>query len=244
MGMIIFNGESSRDHGIVIEKYPETVHPAKRGEGYQIMGRSGTYYHETGCYENVIQPYGIAIREGRFRRADLRSNDIAAWLLGSSGYCRLEDSFSPEEYRLARFAGPMNIEQILGLYGRCTLEFDCKPERWLKSGEKALNIKTTASVYNPTIFAAKPLIKITSSSNMIVKINNVLFMTITTSEELTAVIDCEEMTVRHPVGVSLMNKTTFANEWNEFPTLEPGMSTFTLTGNETVFEVIPRWWTV
>lgn len=244
MGMIIFNGVSSRDHGIVIENHPESSHPAKRGEGYQIIGRSGTFYRETGCYENVIQSYNIATREGQERRADLRSDDIAAWLLGSTGYCRLEDSFEPEHFRLARFAGPINIEQIMGLYGRATLEFDCRPERWLKSGEKTLNIKTSQNVFNPTAFTAKPLIKVTSSSDIVITVNSKLFLTITTSEALTAVIDCEEMTVKHPVGISLMNKTTFGDAWNTFPTLPPGVSTFSLTGNETSFEVVPRWWTI
>lgn len=245
MGVIWFDTKSSRDYGIIVEDFPTLCHPAKRGEAYQVMGRSGTFYREDGTYDNYVQPYNIAIREGDFRRADLRANDIAAWLLGSKGYTMLEDSFEPEHFRLARFAGPMNIAQLLGLYGRCTLEFDCRPERWLKSGTKRLNILDNASVFNPTQFPAKPLIYVTSAVDIAIKINGTSWLTIATEGvSTTAVIDCDEMTVQNSSGVSIMDKVTFASTWNEFPVLQPGISTFTLTGSETAFEIVPGWWTI
>lgn len=245
MGVIYFNGKSSRDYGIIVEDFPTLCHPGKRGEAYQILGRSGNFYREDGTYHNYVQPYNIAIREGRFRRADLRSNEIAAWLLGSAGYCRLADSFEPEHFRLARFAGPMNIEQIMGLYGRATLEFDCRPERWLKSGETPADIIQKQTVYNPTAFPAKPIIKVTSDEDIVIAVNGFTFMTVVVSAETTAIIDCDACTVTNETGVSLMGSVEFgSNAWHGFPELPPGLSTFTLTGDETSFQVVPRWWTV
>ena len=117
MGMI-FNGQSSWDHGLIITAYPSLNHGAKRAEAYQIAGRNGTFYREEGTFDNYIQTYEVAVRE-KNRRADLRAADIAAWLM-APGFCRLEDSFEPEFFKMARYAGPLNIEQILGKYGICT----------------------------------------------------------------------------------------------------------------------------
>ena len=93
MGVIIFNGKSSKDFGIIVEQYPAINRGAKRGEAYQIPGRNGTFYSEDGTYDNYVQAYNVAIIE-KNRGAAARCADIAAWL-SVPGFARLEDSFEP-----------------------------------------------------------------------------------------------------------------------------------------------------
>ena len=250
MGVIWFNGVSSRDHGIVVEEYPASCHAVKRGEAYQIAGRNGTFYAEDGTYDNYVQPYKIATREGLFRRADLRCREIADWLLRPSGFCRLQDSFEPEVYRLARFAGPMNIEQVMGRWGRASLEFECLPERWLLSGEHEEDVLDTSTaadrhnkVYNPTQFTARPLLKISDTGTVAVTINGTHYLDVNGGTSgITAYVDCEARTIKDANGNDI--PATFYTTYHEFPSLPPGRSDFTCGANLTAYTCIPSWWTL
>jgi Phage-related protein len=72
----------------------------------------------------------------------------------------LEDTYNPTIFRLAAFQGPIDFDTELLQVGRTTLEFDCKPERWLKIGETAITATTDTSITNPTEFNAKPIIRV------------------------------------------------------------------------------------
>ena len=240
MGVIIFNGKSSKDFGIIVEQYPSINRGAKRGEAYQIPGRNGTFYSEDGTYDNYVQAYNVAIIE-KNRGAAARCADIAAWL-SVPGFARLEDSFEPEYFKLARFAGPLNIDQIMGRYGRCTLEFECQPERWLKSGDEEIQL-TDGTIYNPTGNVAKPIIRIVRSATTVLSVNNDAFMSIGgySSGNTNVYIDCENGTIIDGQGNDLYGSTVFYKNFQDFPVLEPGTSTIAAT-NSTLVYVTPRWW--
>lgn len=242
MGMI-FNGQSSWDHGLIITAYPSLNHGAKRAEAYQIAGRNGTFYREEGTFDNYIQTYEVAVRE-KNRRADLRAADIAAWLM-APGFCRLEDSFEPEFFKMARYAGPLNIEQILGKYGICTLEFDCRPERWLKSGEEPITIVSAGSVFNPTAYDSKPLIKLWGSNTLTFSVNGDTYMDVTgQGSDGPVIIDCDAGTVTDGSGNNIMGVVTFYHTYNDFPKLSPGANTVVFGSNVSSFQIVPRWWTL
>lgn len=243
MGVIIYDGKSSRDFGIIVEAFPAMNHGAKRGEPYQIAGRNGVFYDEDGTFDNYIQAYQIAIREGLFRPADKRCADVQAWLSGS-GFKRLEDSFEPEYFKLARYAGPLNVEQILGHVGRCTLEFECQPERWLKSGEAAVNLSSNHTIENPTAYTAKPGILVAGASNALISIavDGETLMAVTGLGDTAPIfIDCAEGTIKDNDGTSLYGSTIFYTSYQDFPTIPPGAHTITATNAAGIF-VQPRWY--
>lgn len=241
MGVIIYDGKSSRDFGIIVEAFPSMNHGAKRGEPYQIAGRNGVFYDEDGTFDNYVQAYQIAIREGLFRPADKRCADIQAWLSGS-GFKRLEDSFEPEYFKLARYAGPLNVEQILGHVGRCTLEFECQPERWLKSGEEPIVASSTMlTIHNPTPYIAKPLIQIVRTGNTTVSIGIDDYLTVGYGSGLeTVTIDCDTGTITAG-GENMYGSTTFYTAYCDLPELPPGDVTISAT-NATQITAIPRWY--
>lgn len=246
MGVIIFGGVSSRDFGVIVENYPAINHGALRGEGYQIAGRNGTFYSDDFTVDNYVQAYNIAIIE-KNRGAAGRCADLAAWLMAPSAYTsfqRLEDSFEPEYYKWARYAGPLNIEQIMGRWGRCTLEFECRPERWLKSGEIPVTVSSTSiTLHNPTPYKAKPLIKITRTDDTDIKIGNDKYLTVTySSATATIYIDCAEGTIKTGSGTNLYNLATFFHTYNDFPTLAPETDTTITCTNATEISVTPRWY--
>lgn len=142
MGVITFNGRSSDEFGCVVSVRPDHTRGTRLGEVVEIPGRNTALTLEYGSYGTYTQMYQVSFKEGSDVPPHKRAAQVAEWLLGSSGFCRLEDSFEPDCYRLARFAGPLNIAQIAGEYGSCTLEFVCQPQRYLKSGESHYNINT------------------------------------------------------------------------------------------------------
>ena len=244
MGVIYYNGQCSTDFGIIVEDYPAINHGARRGEGYQIAGRNGTFYPDEMTYNNYVQSYNIAIRE-KNRGAAARCGDIAAWLMAAStpsGFLRLEDTFEPEFYKMARYAGPLNIEQIMGRYGRCTLEFECQPERWLKSGQDPITASSSSlTIHNPTLYRAKPLITVVRTAASTVKIGNDAFFEVGYTSSLGSItIDCEKGTI-YSGSTNMYGATTFSHPYNDFPTLRAGDTTLTVT-NATSITVVPRWY--
>lgn len=163
-GTIIYNGKSSADLGVIVRKLPVIRKPKRKGSTTAIPGRSGALAREEGGFENYVQPYEISITDTN-RGISAISGDLAAWLLNTRGYLRLEDSFDPDVYRLARFAGPFDIEPLMEDDGKAVIEFDCQPQRYLRSGEQEIEItEELTTLYNPTAFAASPLIRVEMQS--------------------------------------------------------------------------------
>ena len=142
MSVIKFNGTSSDEFGCIIEKRPDHARGERRGDLISVPGRNGVFVMEDGSYTTYKQKYSVSFLEGSENPPHQRTAQVAKWLLGSKGFCRLEDGFEPGYYRLARYAGPLNIAQILNECGQCVLEFECQPQRYLESGESAYKFKS------------------------------------------------------------------------------------------------------
>ena len=252
IGFFIFNGVNSRDHGIYIESYPQSCHAPRRGTLYEIAGRNGSGVDEDGTYSTYTQPYNINVREGAARRADLRSSDLAQWLTGEPGFLRLEDSFEPEYFRMARFAGPINIDQIMGRWGRAQIEFECQPERYLVSGEKPYNLRINDTITNPTGMTAFPILRITGSGTTTVTVTNgeetLCGISAILGTGHTITLDSEKYTAYFEDGANASESigwTAGPSDYHLFPELRKGATTITTSGGTvTGLEIIPRWWTL
>ena len=165
----IFNGTRSDDMGLLMASDPVSVHPARRGELYPIPGRNGSIVREDGSYDTYTITYDVMLDAGSTSGGMYtQARDVAEWLLGSRGFCRLEDSFEPNHYRLARCAASLSIENRLLRFGRAQIAFEVQPQRYLKSGETPLTFTggSTTSITNPTQFEARPLLKFTDTSTL------------------------------------------------------------------------------
>ncbi|MBP5597459.1 MAG: hypothetical protein J6Y02_18950 [Pseudobutyrivibrio sp.] len=59
MGMIKFNGASSKDFGVEVETFPNYVAPQKEYEAIHIPGRNGDLLIDSGTYSNVEKRYKV-----------------------------------------------------------------------------------------------------------------------------------------------------------------------------------------
>lgn len=265
-----FNGESSLNHYLTIEYLPNASFPERRGESYQIAGKNGVSFWEDGTYNNYEQIFQVWLRDEETSK-DLyaMARDVAQWLLGSSGFCRLEDSYNPGTFRLARFAGPMSFEADLRENGRASLVFDCKPQRYTTAGETAITLfanvdlsdfasvtAATADVVNSTPFPAKPLLRVTGTGNVGFSSENIedpstpmmmIELDLGDSSDVTATIDCESYEIS---GVTPADVSFISSSYPVLTTLWTGTNRFsalygiTDPGTITKLEIIPRWWTL
>lgn len=228
----VFNGKDSRHFGIYVSGEGTFNAPQRDISTVEIKGRSGSLTIDNKCFKNIMGNYPA------FVRMDFRRNveAVREWLLKDVGYKRLEDSYHPQFYRMARFIGPLDFDmRFLNLSGECTISFDCMPQRFLKSGEIKEIILRKVKIGNPTEFASKPLFRVYGSSGRLL-VNNTI-MHIGEIDDYVD-IDCD----LQDAYKETQNKNGTISQ--DFPVLEPGKNTIDFEGNITKIEMIPRWWTI
>lgn len=135
MGIITFNGISSKDYGIEIEHPPRYVYPERDYTVYNVLGSNSQYILDNGCYKPVTKSYDISFPTP-FEKFTEYSSGVSRWLHSGSGYCRLEDSYEPDIYRMAYYKEDGEFENIYNGAGKATINFVCRPERFLKIGDE------------------------------------------------------------------------------------------------------------
>ena len=129
-----FNGVSSDNYKVTVEKCPSYPVAQRVVEHIQVPGRNGDLIRDTGAYGNVEQTYSIWF-DGRNDSMQEAARAIALWLNGSKGYCRLEDTYDQDVYRMAVMSNYTEYRNFRNRLGRADVTFSCKPQRFLKSGE-------------------------------------------------------------------------------------------------------------
>lgn len=231
-----FNGRSTMEFGIAVEKRPTQKTPARRRETVSVPGRNGNLHYDEDAYDNVEVTYDVWFRG--YLPTPEQAHAVKSWLLAPKGYSRLEDKYDPFHFRLASFAGPMDIADILGRYGRCKIKFDCDPRCFLKRGEFPVDLENGGSIYNPTAFTSKPLIYVYGDGEGSLTVAGV---TVTINAMTTGMLlDCENELARAlgDVGQSL-DGDIYAPE---FPVLQPGANRVAFDGGVTAVKIVPRWW--
>jgi phage-related protein len=232
--MITFNGKNSDEYKIIVEHYPSFTVPKRSYKTVSVPGRSGDICIDNGRWENVTAKYKIALDGHSVGYA--AAYDLAAEFIGQTGYQRLEDTYDTSVYRLAMVSNDTEIENHLMEMGRGTLEFDCMPQRWLKTGETPVLFSASGTIKNPTGYDSKPLIKVvgTGAGTVTIGANTV---TLNKLDDYLY-IDCESENVyreRNEDRNSYMNL-------GEYPIITSGTSNVSFAGLITSIEITPRWW--
>lgn len=239
--MITWNGVTSDSLGIFVEAAPSYRKPRRKVDKYSIPGRSGDIIRQQDAWENVDQPYKIFAGDGTQHSVPGAFSDVASWLYGPSGYQRLEDDFDMDHFRLAQFVGPFDVENIMTRVGMATVTFDCKPQRFLTSGETPVTLSLAGEITNPTAFTARPLLLVTGGGLAgTVTVNGTVFTISDTTSQIY--IDCETMDCYDGSGNNKNNLVSSST--SEFATLVPGTNAIGLSGGVINVQITPRWWEI
>ena len=236
-GYFNYNGKASSAYGIEIEAYPDSTAAERIFEKITVPGRNGDLIRDTGAYRNVMRSYPVYIHAAP-STLPTAVHAIAGWLLGGSGYRRLEDNYDPDVFRMAAYRGPVEMSSFFDTHGRGRIEFDCKPQKYLKYGEQPITLSSAGVLHNPGM-ESLPLITVygsgTGAGTLVIGDVTVQITYIPASGYM--VIDCETQnayrgTVNHNRDISAP----------VFPTLPSGDTAISWSGDITGVKIVPRWW--
>ena len=231
----IFNGISSEDCGAYIAPSDIDNAPQRDVEKIKVPGRNGSLIIDNGRFEDAPQAYnGIIYDNDKF---DEYINMFRSIVLGSVGYKRLEDTFKPDEYRMAIFDGEFSpkVIRMWKKMGKFELRFTCKPQRYLKLGEKTNEFTTAGALFNPSVFEAQPMIRVfgwgqinIGDYSMFVGENTLPYVD----------IDCERMDAYY----NNINCNNMISLESDFPILKKEETLISFDSTVTLLQIVPRWW--
>lgn len=234
---ITFNGINGNTLGCIVEKYPARILPRRLYSSEKIPGRNGNLTRFEG-YANVHLLYDVYL-SAEASGLQAVAEDVVNWLYGPASYARLEDSYNTGIYRMAQLAGPDEVLNYFQQFGRCTLDFEAMPQRWLTAGETATTYSGDATITNPTQYEAQPLIVVSGTGDVEFNIGGYDVVIDDMTGSIT--LDCEVMDA-YDNGTNLNNTVTLPNGW---PKLAAGANALTfVSGSITDITVTPRWWTL
>ena len=227
---LTFNNVNSKTYGVYISGTGVFNAPARDREMIQVPGRNGDIIIDHGRYQNIEITYPAFIVR------DFATN-IRTWcnkILEPIDYVRLEDTYHPDEFRMAVLAQDLEVDPVAWLAaGSFDLRFNCRPERFLKSGETATTFTQAGSISNPTDMPSKPLIRVYGAGSVTV---NGTAITIASHELSYIDIDCD----LQEAYCGAVNANQYISALN-FPKLDSGANSVVLA-DVTKVEITPRWW--
>lgn len=246
MHKITWNGVASDTLGVRIERSPEIIRPRRKADVVQIPGRNGDILFAQEAWNNYSQPYEIFFGTGADLSAETAADAVSEWLQSSGDYARLEDTFEPDIYRLAYYIEETSIYNALTEYGRTTIRFSCRPERFLKTGETATTLSSSGrTMSNPTKQFSRPLIRVNGSGNGTLTIagTNTTYSVSLTGISSYIYLDSDEQNAYRTTAENQNNKVTITSG-GDFPRLAPGTNTISWSGGVTSVVITPRWFNI
>lgn len=237
-----FNGITTSNLGVIITKTPADLLPERDVEIVTIAGKHGGLIFDQGRYKNISRVYECAVLPGDGADYTSAVQAVCNMLRPAANYFRLEDSYQHDIFRMARAVGNLNMESIVSRAGIFTAEFDCKPQKFLKSGENVKSFLGASSLHNSTQYPASPIIRVFGNGPGEVSVGGVTVQIKELSDPLT--LDCELLnayTVDAAGGMTNKNAAIYAPK---FPVLNPGNNGISWTGGVTRLDITPRWWTL
>lgn len=229
-----FGDKSSLSVGINLQR-PITFSAAVPiRESVNVAGRNGTLHFESYTFKNRK---GNADCFAIGENAEQKFDAINSFLFGNLAYQKLRTSEDTEHFWLAKVANSSEIAVRLQKLAPFSIEFDCKPQRFLVSGEKIIFASNGDIIENPTPFTALPVIIINGSGEGLLNVAGTVVRLSSINDMV--ILDCETQNAYK--GTENLNNTISAPE---FPVLLAGNNEISWSGGITDVTIIPRWWTL
>ena len=129
---LTFNGVNSADYGIVLSGGGTYATPERVITSVEVPGRNGNIQYDEGNYKNIVVTYPA----GLARNFTTEYLDFIRKAKSAPVYSRLTDTYHPEYYRYGTLIDELVPDVGTALKsGKFDLPFNCKPQRYLVSGD-------------------------------------------------------------------------------------------------------------
>lgn len=158
---ITYGGIDSADYGIYISGEGVFNAPKRAVDLVEVPGRNGALALDKGYWENLKVTYPCFVYEEDLDTFAETLSDFRNALKSQTGYQRLTDSIHSDEYRLAVYVDEFEVDPLkYNTLGEFDLVFNCKPQRFLTSGETLVTVANNGTLTNPTAFDSQPTIQV------------------------------------------------------------------------------------
>ena len=241
MTYFTYNGRSSAEFGLHIEKKDVFSAPEYDAEFISIPGRSGDIINPNRRFANIKVTYTVFLARKNIAALAAVLRDIKGWLYSEPDrYHEITDSYDAEYFRYGVISGSLDIEEQLNKIGCFTVTFNCKPYKYSFAGQETVAADASVlTITNPTAFESRPYIKLYGSGTVRLMIQP--------EGQDTSVWVLSGVDEYIEIDSELMNcfkDTVLKNDTvtgDGFPVLKPGENSIACAGNVRRVEVVPRW---
>lgn len=232
MNDLVFNGKDFADFSAQVLESNFLKGAERDVTFYNVLGRNGSLTVDNKRFKSFPYIATLGVKGDMQRNMDA----MRSFLASCSGVCRLEESQTPNIYRMATFYKSFAPDKYDHLNGTVKLEFTAQPQKWLKSGEIAVSLTNDGTLMNPTGQPSQPLIRVYGHGSFMV---DTLEVTVEEHTQPYIDIDCEAM-LCHYGAIRMGEYVSTTN--HEYPQLNPGTTGITLSG--VALEITPRWFDI
>lgn len=261
-----FDNLNSLDYGVYITGSAVWNAPERVLEMISIPGRNGALALDQGRYENIEVTYPAGIFCDSMEDFAEKIRAFRNVLCSRYAYVKITDTYNPDEYRVGLYRSGLEVDAVhYNSAAEFDITFECKPQRFLKSGDEAIPLHEgvdvltnealeaitneagvpievnamIASFTNPTDYPSRPLIVVPGPGYVQFGDQQIV---VSGDGSLPVYIDCDIM---EAYTVDETGKKTNANNivsfsGNDFPVFPPGENTFSASVENV--ELYPRWW--
>ena len=226
------DGIDARSAGIQLQAPIEFSEAVPIVEAQTIPGRNGDLIWETGSYENRS---GFASCFCLQKDVEKAISSAGRFLMNKKGYRRLETSDDPEHYWTARVENSPQIAMRLRTLAPFEIGFDCKPQRFVKAGENAIEFTSNGSLFNQYGQIALPFITLCGQGAGTLTIGDCVVEV--NALNGTLYLDSDTQNAYNDSGNQNLNISAPV-----FPVLGDGEIPVAFSGGIDRVEIIPRWW--
>ena len=139
MTYFTYNGRSSAEFGLHIEKKDVFSAPEYDAEFISIPGRSGDIINPNRRFANIKVTYTVFLARKNAAALAAVLRDIKGWLYSEPDrYHEITDSYDAEYFRYGVISGNLDIEEQLNKVGSFTVTFNCKPYKYSFAGQETV----------------------------------------------------------------------------------------------------------
>ena len=241
----VFDGENSLESGIYITGEAVFNAPERVVNMVEIPGRNGNLAIDEGRFTNIDVTYPAGCFAENMEDYARKIGAFRNLLASRFTYKRLTDSYNPDEFRMGLYRSGLDVGSVrYNTAGEFEIVFDCKPQRWLVSGEEPQTFTASGTIENPTDFGARPLLKVTGAGILTLGTQTLTIVAGSGANQVIF-IDCESQEAWEEVAGGKISRNDYIqNAGEEFPVLAGGENSVILGSGITRVEITPRWWRI